>query len=222
MGITQARFWRRVYLVFCLLLGVLSPLVCWYMIPDFNPIEKPLSYFGVVEHTSWLWNTTLFVLSIGVYLNARSSIRLYFRKKSMRIFLFVLLIISSLALMSTAVFSMEHSLVHKVSASIFFLTYNFLVFCFGLLRSLKNVRKGILSVVVGVLMLLSSLLLLLFPSYGVFEIVYIALILFWNSILLYKRVKRGYGRRRQGVRLTNLSLSEELGIGDSRKSRCSA
>jgi hypothetical membrane protein len=190
MGITQARFWRRIYLIICLLLGAVTPLVCWYMIPDFNPIEKPLSYFGVVAHTSFIWNATLLVLAVGIYLNAQASFKAYFRKRRYRRFLRVLLWAAVCFLFLTAIVDMEHSLIHKLSAALFFITYNFFVFCFGLLRSLKYVRKGLFSVVIGSLMLLSSLLLLPFPSYGVFEIAYLSLILYWNSILLYNRVER--------------------------------
>jgi len=45
------------------------------------------------------------------------------------------------------------------------------------------------SMVIGSLMLLCSLLLLPFPSTGVFEIIYFLLLLFWNGTLFYKRVK---------------------------------
>lgn len=208
MRIKRARFFRRIYLIFCLFLGVFSPVLCWCLIPDFNPTEKPLSHFGVVDRTFWVWNSTLFVLAIGLYLNARSSIRLYFKTKSVRKYLLLLLTIASTALLSTAVFSMQHPMVHRLSASIFFVSYNFLVFCFALLRSLQSVRKGPVSVLVGILMLLSSLLLLLFPSYGIFEIVYIMLVLSWNSALLYNRIRRGYGKKRllQRTQTTNAPL----------------
>jgi len=43
--------------------------------------------------------------------------------------------------------------------------------------------------IIGSLMLLSSLLLLPLPSSGVFEIIYFLLLLFWNGTLFYKRVK---------------------------------
>lgn len=190
MGITQARYWRRIYLFFCLFLGAATPLLCWWMIPDFNPIHKPLSYFGVVEHTSWLWNLTLLFLAIGVFLNAKASFFYYFKKRYARNFLRILLWVSSISLVLTALINMQYSLLHKLAAACFFATYNFFVFCFGFIRALKQLRKGIFSVVIGVLMLLSCLLLIPFPSYGVFEIVYLILILCWNSTVLLERMHR--------------------------------
>ena len=80
MQINRVRFWRRVYLLFSMSLGVISPLICWYMIPDFNPIEKPLSYFGVAEITAWYWNLSLIIISFAIYLNAKKSLPICFPK----------------------------------------------------------------------------------------------------------------------------------------------
>ena len=188
MQINRVRFWRRVYLLFSMSLGVLSPLICWYMIPDFNPIEKPLSYFGVAEITAWYWNLSLIIISFAIYLNAKKSLPMYFIKiKTLKI-LRVLIVVSFISLFLTAVFSLNKPLIHRISATGFFLTYNFFVFFFGISRSLKYLRKGLFSIFIGSLMLLSSLLLIPFPSYGVFEIVYVLLIIFWNASLFYKRV----------------------------------
>lgn len=185
----KARFWRRMYLLFALFLGVASPLLCWYMIPDFNPIEKPLSYFGVAEPTFLFWNFSLLLLALGIYLNGKASFRLH-KKVFYRKVLYVMLLTSAIALVLTAAVSMEYALFHQLVATCFFLVYNFFVFCFGLFQSFQYVRKGMASVVTGSLMLLSSLLLLPFPSYGVFELVYLSLVIYWNAQLLYKRYKR--------------------------------
>ena len=188
MRINRVRFWRRVYLLFSMSLGVISPLICWYMIPDFNPIEKPLSYFGVAEITAWYWNLSLIIISFAIYLNAKKSLSIYFNKLKTLKVLKVLLLVSFISLFLTAVVPMNRELLHRISASGFFLTYNFFVFFFGISRSLKYLRKGLFSIFIGSLMLLSSLLLIPFPSYGVFEIVYILLIIFWNASLFYKRI----------------------------------
>ena len=177
MQINRVRFWRRVYLLFSMSLGVLSPLICWYMIPDFNPIEKPLSYFGVAEITAWYWNLSLIIISFAIYLNAKKSLPIYFNKiKTLRILKASYRAFISLFL--TAVVPMNRVLLHRISATGFFLTYNFFVFFFGISRSLKYLRKGLFSIFIGSLMLLSSLLLIPFPSYGVFEIIYVLLIIF--------------------------------------------
>ena len=81
---------------------------------------------------------------------------------------------------------MEHHLFHKIIALIFFCGYNLFVFMFGIIRSFSYVKKGIFSVSIGTLMLLTSLLVIPFPSYGVAEISFIILISIWNTKILLK------------------------------------
>ena len=170
-------------------LGILAPLFCWYMIPDFNPIYRPLSYFGVAELTFWYWNISVLIIASALYINAYRSIPIYFTNLKQRKFLEIVLSIAFIALCAIALVSMDNYIVHRFAAYSFFLVYNFFVFSFGFIRSLKYVRRGLFSISIGILMLLSSLLLIPFPSYGIFEIVYFFLLLLWNTHLFYKRIE---------------------------------
>ena len=189
MNHKQVKLLRRLYLIFCILLGILTPLYCWFRYPDFNPVTQPLSHFGIIDPTWFLWNTSLVLLSIGLFLNAYTALRYYFKKRRYRYPLKILLMLSSFFLFLTGTIPMDYELYHKIPAFLFFFLYNLFVFMFGLFRSLKYLRTGIFSMFVGLLMLLSLLLLLPFPSYGVFEIVYFALILIWNIYFLFIRLK---------------------------------
>ena len=80
MEYIKVKLLRRVYLIFCILLGILTPIYCWYLRPGFNPMEKPLSDFGIQEPTWLLWNSTLVFLAIGIFLNAYTALRFYFKK----------------------------------------------------------------------------------------------------------------------------------------------
>ena len=152
-------------------------------------MEKPLSDFGIQEPTWLLWNSTLVFLAIGIFLNAYTALRFYFKKRRYRYPLKVLLIVSSFSLFFTATIPMDYELFHRIPAFLFFFTYNLFVFLFGLFRSFKLVRTGALSIFIGIAMTFSLLLLLPFKSYGVFEIVYFALILIWNIYFLFTRMK---------------------------------
>jgi hypothetical membrane protein len=189
MEYIKIKLLRRLYLIFCIFLGVFSPIYCWYLRPGFNPTERPLSDFGIQEPTWLLWNSTLVFLSLGIFLNAYAALRFYFKKKRFRHPLKILLTISSLSLFFTATIPMDYEIFHKIPAFLFFFTYNLFVFLFGFFRSLSSLRSGILSVVIGLTMLFSLLLLLPFKSYGVFEIVYFALIIIWNLYFLLNRIK---------------------------------
>ncbi|HIG32206.1 MAG TPA: DUF998 domain-containing protein [Flavobacteriales bacterium] len=188
---------RRVYLIFCILLGILTPMYCWYLNPGFNPMEKPLSHFGIQEPTWLLWNSALVFLAIGLFLNAYTSLRYYFKKRRFRYPLKVLLLVSSFSLFFTATIPMSYEIFHKIPAFLFFFSYNLFVFLFGLFRSLKYLRTGVFSMFIGLSMLCSLLLLLPFKSYGVFEIVYFSLILIWNIHFLYNRMKEEGGKSDQ-------------------------
>lgn len=189
MNRRNVKLLRRSFLIFSVLLGVLVPFYCWYLLPGFNPMEKPLSDFGIQEPTWLLWNSTLVFLSIGIFLNAYTSLRFYFKKRRYRYPLKTLLLSSSLSLFFTGTIPMDYDVYHKIPAFLFFFTYNLFVFLFGLFRSLKYVRRGVFSIFIGLSMLASLLLLLPFPSYGVFEIVYFSLILVWNIYFLYNRIQ---------------------------------
>ncbi|MBT6014175.1 MAG: DUF998 domain-containing protein [Flavobacteriales bacterium] len=192
MNHKQIKLLRRTFLIFCIALGILTPFYCWYQYPDFNPIHQPLSHFGIIEPTWLLWNSTLVLLSIGIFWNAYTALRYYFKKRRFRYPLKMLLLSSSVSLFLTGTIPMDFEIYHKIPAFLFFFTYNLFVFLFGLFRSLKYFRRGIFSMFIGLSMLLSLLLLPIFtkfPSYGVFEIVYFSLILIWNIYFLFTRIK---------------------------------
>ena len=186
---SKVKLLRRAFLIFSIILGILVPLYCWYQYPDFNPVHQPLSHFGVIEPTWLLWNSTLVFLSIGIFLNAYTSLRYYFKKRRLRYPLKMLLISSSVSLFLIGTIPMDFEIYHKIPAFLFFFTYNLFVFLFGLFRSLKYLRRGMFSIFIGLSMLASLLLLLPFPSYGVFEIVYFSFILIWNIYFLFTRIK---------------------------------
>ena len=189
MDYSKVKLLRRAFLIFSILLGILVPIYCWYQYPDFNPVHQPLSHFGVIEPTWLLWNSTLVFLSIGIFLNAYTSLRYYFKKRRLRYPLKMLLISSSVSLFLIGTIPMDFVIYHKIPAFLFFFTYNLFVFLFGLFRSLKYLRRGMFSIFIGLSMLASLLLLLPFPSYGVFEIVYFSFILIWNIYFLFTRIK---------------------------------
>ena len=189
MDYSKVKLLRRAFLIFSIILGILVPIYCWYQYPDFNPVHQPLSHFGVIEPTWLLWNSTLVFLSIGIFLNAYTSLRYYFKKRRLRYPLKMLLISSSVSLFLIGTIPMDFEIYHKIPAFLFFFTYNLFVFLFGLFRSLKYLRRGMFSIFIGLSMLASLLLLLPFPSYGVFEIVYFSFILIWNIYFLFTRIK---------------------------------
>ena len=182
----RIKFIRKIYILFSIFIGILSPLICLYFAQDINLTEKPLSYFALVDSTSLTWFTSLIIISVGILWNGNEIINLLIKNIKHKILLKLILISSSFCLIGTAIVTMEFELAHKIFAGSFFLLYNFFVFLFGLLRSLSQVRQGFFSVTTGSLMLLSALLVIPFPSYGIAEIIYIQLCISWNLVLFVK------------------------------------
>lgn len=180
---------RRIYITISILLGIFSPILCYILLPEFNIIEHPLSYFGVVEKTNLFWQVSLILIALGLLVNGLRAINNFIRRIGFHIALKIILLTSVFFLILTASFSMQYDFWHHLFAILFFLLYNFFVFFFGLIRSLSYVRRGLFSVVIGCLMLFSSLLLLPFPSSGIAEIAHISLIIFWNTSIFLKRKK---------------------------------
>ena len=178
---------RKIYLFFSILVGVISPLLCVYLFPEFDPRIHPVSYFGILSNTSFIFIISLIIFSIAIFWNGNTVIQKLIKKNKYKIWLKLLLALASINLFFTGVITMDFDVFHKAPALCFFLIYNFFIFLFGIARGQSYVRKGLFSVIVGSLMLLSSLLLIPFPSYGVAEIVYIFFILFWNITMWFQK-----------------------------------
>jgi len=178
---------RKAYLSFCIFLGFFSPAICLYLFPEYDPRIQPVSYFGILKSTSSIFTFSLVIFSTAIYWNGISSVKKIIKNKKYKFWLISILTFSSICLFLTGVISMNFGPLHGIPAILFFLSYNFYVFLFGIVRSTSYVRRGLFSVLTGSSMLLSSLLLIPFPSYGVAEIVYIFLVLFWNTIIWMKK-----------------------------------
>lgn len=193
---------RKLYIGFSILIGILSPLVIYISFVDWNgdglinnadffdPREKPLSYFGIIDKTSLVWTTLLIIVAIALFWGGITRINQFFKDLKQKIILKSVVLFSFICLIMVAIIPMNEGLWHKLPAILFFLSYNFFVFCFGLFRSFSQVRNGFFSVCIGSLMLLSTLFLIPFPKGGVSEILYIQLISFWNLLMMYKGNKR--------------------------------
>ena len=177
------------YILFSIFIGITSPIICLYFAKDVNLIEKPLSYFALVDSTSLTWFISLIIVALGLFWNGNERINQLIKNIKHKLLLKLILTSSTFCLIGTATITMEFGLIHKLFAGSFFLLYNFFVFLFGLFRSLSQVRQGFFSVITGSLMLLSALLIIPFPSYGIAEIVYIQLCVYWNLVLFLKGTK---------------------------------
>ena len=180
---------RKAYFISSLILGILTPSICIYLFPEFDPRTQPISYFGILQNTSLIFLISLIIFAIAIFWNGITIVQKIIKNIRYKLLLKILLLISSICLFLTGLIPMNFGPLHKIPALCFFLVYNFFIFLFGIARSRSYVRKGLFSVLIGSLMLLSSLLLIPFPSYGVAEVVYIFLIFLWNVVMWIQQQK---------------------------------
>jgi len=150
-------------------------------------MEKPLSDFWIKEPTWLLRSSTLVFLAIGIFLNAYTALRCYFKKRDSAILLRCFRLFSFFSLFFTATITMDYEIFHRIPAFLFFLLI--ICLCFYLVYSdhFNRLEQVFLSVFIWSAMTFS----LLFPykSYVVFKIVYFTLILLWNIHFLFTRMK---------------------------------
>lgn len=178
---------RRAYIIFSIILGVCAPLLCYWLIPHFDIEHDPLSKFGISEQTSHIWLVSLMFIAIGLWLNGEYRIEEMIKKEKWRPLLKWMLRVSTFSLLLMAVIDMSWHWTHKIVALLFFCGYNIFVFTFGIIRSLTYARRGLFSVIMGTLMLSTSLLIIPFPSYGIAEVFYIVVIVMWNTKILFRK-----------------------------------
>ena len=119
---------RKIYLAFSILLGILTPLTCVYLFPEFDPRIHPVSYFGILKNTTLIFTFSLIIFSAAILWNGITIIRKLIKNQKSQFWLRLILIISSLCLFLTGIINMDFGPFHQIPALFFFLTYNFLIF----------------------------------------------------------------------------------------------
>ena len=125
---------RRIYLFFSILLGVISPLLCIYLFPEFDPRIHPVSYFGILKNTSLIFILSLICFSIAILWNGITIIRKLIKYKPYQRGLKIILTTSSICLFLTGVIPMNFGAFHNIPALCFFALIIFLFFCLVLLE----------------------------------------------------------------------------------------
>ena len=72
---------------------------------------------------------------------------------------------------------------HGLVAATFFISYMVFIFMYGFWQLESKLKEGAVSVVAGLLLLLTSLLIIPFKGLAIFEIAYVLIIVAWNYII---------------------------------------
>ena len=66
---------RKIYLFFSIMLGFFTPVICMYFFPEFNPKIHPVSYFGILKNTSFIFMFSLIIFAIALLWNGMTIIK---------------------------------------------------------------------------------------------------------------------------------------------------
>ena len=106
---------RKLYISFSILIGILSPLVIYISFVDWNgdgiinnadffdPREKPLSYFGIIDKTSLAWTTLLIIVAFGLLWGGITRINQFFKDFKQKITLKTIVSFSFICLILVAI-----------------------------------------------------------------------------------------------------------------------
>ncbi len=176
--------WNKMFMVLRYLIlcgGFITPIFCYNMIPDINILHDPLSRFGVEQSTRFIWLGFILIMGTALLVfgkNANNNIL----NKTHRYILNLVLYTAIGSFIMSGFIDMNVRMTHLVLAGMFFLMYVAYIFIFGICaKQYRILRYAICITIINLLFLIPTFTLGI--SYGLFEVVFVGSVLFWNFIL---------------------------------------
>lgn len=178
---TLLNYYRKISII----LGIIIPIICYFMISDANILNDPLSRFGIEPQTKAIWilfNQLMALSLLSTGIESNKIIKNTLHKRILSYLLYPSLICFSLS----GFITMDIKYIHLSLAAAFFLLYLGYIFWYGIFSKIKRITAlSSIIVLVCVLSLLISISLKI--SYGVFEVVFILSVIIWNYIMIYSK-----------------------------------
>ena len=173
---------KRVHYLVSLLLFVVTLCFCDYFASDLKLTNISLSHFGIYNHIGFIWNTSLFIVGITLFIEAWQKIKKY-ELGGRLLYLFG---ISILCLFLTACITMTHR-IHFYSAYIYFIGYTLGIFLFGFRLIKVDFRIGVTSIIIALVSVICPVILLLnLHSFAIPEIAHTFLVFNWVLIIRFE------------------------------------
>lgn len=172
---------KQVHCFLAILLFIATLGFCSYSADDLNLIDISLSHFGIYNEIGIIWNVSLFIIGITLFIEAYLSITKYLLKRRL-LYLFGF---SVLCLLLTASITMTHK-IHFYTAYIYFIGFTLGIFIFGFSLIKVDFRIGITSIIISIVSVLCPVLILIWlHSFAIPEITHTVLIFSWIIITRY-------------------------------------
>ena len=188
MNIEKINKIKAIWIDMSILLALVIPIVSSFLIKDWSVYTNALSDFGTRPATAGLWPVYLTLAVFGLWSNGSNVIEQRYTGIRAHV-LSYMLNISCAGLFLTAIITEEFRYMHGTVAGVFFLVYMLFIFLYGLWQIKRlSFKEGVFSVTIGILLLLTTLLMIPFTGLAMFEIAYIILIALWNWAIAKKSI----------------------------------
>lgn len=180
----MSKFYRILQLTVAIILFITTFFICWYT-TDFNLTEIQLSKWGVMDSTSFIWNSTLLLLGASCYYNIHHYIDVHefqYKKFFFYAFAFECINIGFLGLIPAGFF------IHTLIAYTYFFTTPLMIFIFAFVnRYALTYQEWYIHAVLSSLMMIYPLIAwALFTGHAIAETIHSVIFIMWNVYLLKK------------------------------------
>lgn len=182
---------KKLHYVAAIILFVLTLCFCLLYASDLKLTTISLSHFGIYHKIGFIWNATLFVIGITLFVEAILNINKYMPKS----WLLYLLIASIICLLLTASVNMNHP-VHYYFAYAYFIGYTGSMFLFGFLLIKTDFRIGITSIIISVASVVFPILCIMyFKGFAIPELAHTLFVFVWVTLTKFDNNYRNFLKR---------------------------
>ena len=177
---------RKVHSVASILLFIVLICFCDYTCKDLKLSQISLSKFGIDENIGYIWNSTLFILSILLYIDDIKNVNKFFHKNRYKKALKILFAFSNICLLLTAAINMNYN-IHNITAFLYFLGYSISIYIFGHQTMKEDLRIGALSVGVALCsVFFPTLIFYMQKTLAIPEIIHCVFIFIWILFMSFE------------------------------------
>ena len=182
---------KQVHYLIAIVLFITTLGFCSYYASDLKLTTISLSHFGIYHKIGFIWNGSLFIIGITLFIEAVLNINKYMPKS----WLLYLFIGSIICLLLTASINMSHK-IHYYFAYTYFIGYTFSMFLFGFLLIKTDFRIGITSIIISIASVVSPILVIMYlHSFAIPELTHTLFIFIWITITKFDNSYRDFLKR---------------------------
>jgi len=179
---------RKLQTVVSIVLFFVIFLFCWN-VTGFKIKDIQLSHWGGPDvPTTHVWNGVIILLSISILFNTLIFIKKHIRMNN-KMLPYILFSIVSLCLCMVGVFSVKYSLIHNISAFIYFFLYPLSIFTMAYInRKTLLYREWFIHLMFSLLMVVLPLTAIsIFHGMAISEILHVIVVCGWNLYVAFKK-----------------------------------